>query len=119
MRQVGGPDVMRGQLSYLAEASGQPGVVIQVLPLDREYALGAAGSFAVPRSRDPELRDVVYIENLTVAVFLDSQPDVERYLEALDNLAGLAETPSSSSDILRGLHSQHQVAPSRRRRRPR
>lgn len=116
-RQVGGPDVMDGQLRYLAQAGDLPGVTIQVLPLSKEPTTAANGSFAILRSWDPELPDVVYIENLTDATYLDNQSDVERYLEVLDGLARTAEKPSDSSRILSGLlRERYPAGPARRPR---
>ena len=48
------------------------------------------------RFDEPDLPDVVYIEQLTGAVYLDQRPDVEHYLEVADQLSGEALTPAAS-----------------------
>ena len=47
-------------------------------------------------STSRDLPDVVYIEQLTGAVYLDQRPDVEHYLEVADQLSGEALTPVDS-----------------------
>jgi hypothetical protein len=118
-RQVGGPDVMHGQLRYLAESSALPDVTIQIIPLGRKPGTAAGDSFAMLRSGDPELTDVVYVENLTGAVYIDNKHDLERYLEVIDALAGSAETPRASSQMIVGFLQEWQpTGPSRRQRWP-
>ena len=43
-----------------------------------------------------DLPDVVYIEQLTSAVYLDQRADVEHYLEVADQLSGEALTPADT-----------------------
>jgi hypothetical protein len=43
-----------------------------------------------------DLPDVVYIEQLTSAVYLDQRADVEHYLEVADQLSGEALTPAGT-----------------------
>jgi hypothetical protein len=45
---------------------------------------------------DRDLPDVVYIEQLTSAIYLDQRPDVEHYLEVMDELSGEALTPADT-----------------------
>jgi len=95
-RPVGGPAVMRAQLRHLIEASALPHVTLQVVPLARGGHAGASGSFAVLRFEEPDLPDLVYIEQLTGAVYLEQRPDVEHYLEVMDHLSGEALTPAET-----------------------
>ena len=95
-RPVGGGPVMRAQLRYLAEASQLPDVTLQVVPFARGGHAGASGSFSMLRFEERDLPDVVYIEQLTSAVYLDQRSDVEHYLEVVDQLSGEALTPARS-----------------------
>jgi len=95
-RPVGGTPVMRGQLRHLAEASWMANVTLQVVPFDRGGHAGASGSFSILRFEERDLPDVVYIEQLTSAVYLDQRSDVEHYLEVVDQLSGEALTPDES-----------------------
>jgi transcriptional regulator with XRE-family HTH domain len=95
-RPVGGTAVMRAQLSRLAEAAGLPNVTLQVVPFARGGHAAASGSFSILRFEEPDLPDVVYMEQLTSAVYLDQRPDVEHYLEVANQLSGEALTPDDT-----------------------
>ena len=95
-RRVGGPAVMRAQLRHLMEAAAMPHVIFQVVPFGLGAHAGAAGSFTVLRFAERDLPDVVYIEQLTSAVYLEQRSDVEHYLEVMDQLSGGALTPAAT-----------------------
>jgi hypothetical protein len=89
-RPVGGTAVMRAQLWRLAQMARMPNVMLQVVPFACGGHVGASGSFSILRFEEGDLPDVVYIEQLTSAVYLDRRIDVERYLEVVDQLSGEA-----------------------------
>ena len=95
-RPIGGPPVMRAQLRRLTEAAYLPYVTLQVVPFARGGHAGASGSFSILRFEERDLPDVVYIEQLTSAVYLDQRADVEHYLEVVDQLSGEALTPTDT-----------------------
>ena len=96
-RPVGGRRVMRAQLSRLAEvAQMMRHVTIQVVPFDRGGHAAAGGSFTVLRFSEPEVPDVVYIEQLTSALYLDKREDVDHYMEVMNHLSTEALTPVES-----------------------
>ena len=95
-RPLGGPPVMRAQLRRLVETADLPRVTLQVVPFARGGHAGASGAFTVLRFEEPDLPDVVYIEQLTGAVYLDQRPDVEHYMEVAEQLSGEALTPLDS-----------------------
>jgi hypothetical protein len=99
-RPVGGRAVMRAQLSRLAEVAELPHVTIQVVPFDRGGHAGASGSFTILRFSEAELLDVVYIEQLTSALYLDDRDDVDHYLEVMNQLSTDALTPASTARFL-------------------
>jgi Domain of unknown function (DUF5753)/Helix-turn-helix domain len=99
-RPVGGPAVMRTQLHHLIEIAKMPQVTLQVVPFARGGHAGASGSFTVLRFEEKYLPDVVYIEQLTGAVYLDQRPDVEHYLEVMDQLSGEALTPAATTRFI-------------------
>ena len=82
-RPVGGPAVMRAQLRHLIEVAELPHVTLQVVPFASGGHAGASGSFTVLRFQERDLPDVVYIEQLTGAIYLDQRSDVEHYLEVV------------------------------------
>jgi transcriptional regulator with XRE-family HTH domain len=99
-RPVGGPAVMHAQLKHLLEVADLPHVTIQVVPLARGGHVGPGGSFAVLRFEEQDLPDVVYIEQLTGAIYLNQRSDVEHYLEVVDQLSGEALTPAATRDFI-------------------
>ena len=96
-RPVGGAAVMREQLRHLAEVAALPHVTIQVVPFARGGHAAASGSFTILRFAEHDLPDLVYIEQLTSAVYLEQRADVEHYLEVADQLGGSALTPAAST----------------------
>jgi transcriptional regulator with XRE-family HTH domain len=96
-RPIGGAAVMRAQLFRLAGAAELPGVRLQVVPFARGGHAAASGSFSILRFEEPDLPDVVYMEQLTSAVYLDQRADVEHYLEVVDQLSSEALTPAATA----------------------
>jgi hypothetical protein len=99
-RPVGGPDVMRAQLHRLLEVAGRPNVTIQVVPFGRSGHAGESGSFSILRFGEWDLPDVVYVEHLTSAIYLEQRPDVEHYLGVMDRLSGEALNPDATSGLI-------------------
>ena len=99
-RPIGGPAVMRGQLGRLIEATAEPRVTLQVVPFQSGGHAAEGGAFTVMRFPEPELPDVVYIEQLTSALYLDKREDVEKYSEVMEKLSVESEPPERTADIL-------------------
>jgi transcriptional regulator with XRE-family HTH domain len=99
-RPFGSPDVMRSQLQRLLEMSDLPNVILQVLPFHLGAHAAAGGPFTILRFAEPDLPDIVYLEQLTSAVYLDKRPDVENYLAVMEQVTVQAETPARSKDLL-------------------
>jgi transcriptional regulator with XRE-family HTH domain len=98
-RPIGGRRVLREQLEFLLEQSKQPHITIQIVP-HQLSGYAAEGPFTLLRFAEPELPDVVYVEHLGGAVFLDGVEEIELYSRALDRLAVDAETPDRSRQML-------------------
>jgi transcriptional regulator with XRE-family HTH domain len=105
-RPVGGRKVMRDQLAHLIEVANLPLVTIQVVPFASGGHAAAGGSFTVLRFAEAEVADVVYIEQLTSALYLDSLEDVEHYLEVMNDLSTEAFTPARSAAFLAEITKQ-------------
>jgi Domain of unknown function (DUF5753) len=54
----------------------------------------------VLRFGEPDVPDVVYIEQLTSALYLDKREDVEHYLEVMNQLSTEALTPVQSANFI-------------------
>src|SRR6266704_748355 len=99
-RPVGGPAVMRAQLERLVEVARLRHVTIQVAPFSTGGHAADGGSFTVLRFSEPEVPDVVYIEQLTSALYLDKHEDVDHYLEVMNHLSTEALTPLQSAKFI-------------------
>jgi len=100
-RPIGGLEVMRAQIEALEEARSLPNVRLQVIPFRAGGHAAAGGAFSILRFPDQDLPDVVYIEHLTSALYLDRRDDVDRYAEAVGRLFIEAEPLTRTQEILR------------------
>jgi transcriptional regulator with XRE-family HTH domain len=100
-RPIGGRQVMRAQLKHLLEAAALPHVTIQVVPFRRGGHAAAGGSFTILRFAAPDLPDVVYLEHLTSALYLDDLRDVDHYMEVMNVLSAEAHPPTATTRFLK------------------
>ncbi|MEU9351417.1 helix-turn-helix transcriptional regulator [Streptomyces griseoloalbus] len=99
---VGGADVMRAQIDHLIEVQRLPHVTLQIMPFaNGPHPAMRAGSFQLFRFRARELPDVVYLNGLVGAVYLDKGDDVVVYREALDRV-GAQATPKKRTEAVLG-----------------
>ena len=105
-RPVGGREVMRGQLERLIDATKLPNVTLQVLPFGAGAHPAMVGAFSILRFADRELPDVVYLEHLTNAVYLDKRAEVERYLDVMELLCVDSEPPAKTVELLTKILNQ-------------
>jgi transcriptional regulator with XRE-family HTH domain len=99
-RPIGGIEVMRGQLARLAEATREPNITLQMVPFRSGGHAAEAGAFTIMRFPEVDLPDVVYLEQLTSALYLDKRDDVERYTEVMERLSVEGEPPERTAAIL-------------------
>ena len=98
-RPIGGRDIMLAQLDHLLELTKMPQVTLQVVPYQLSgYA--AEGPFTMLRFGEPELPDLVYIEHLAGALYLDKRDEVELYSRVFDRLTVDALTPDRTRQML-------------------
>ncbi|MEV7332120.1 helix-turn-helix transcriptional regulator [Micromonospora sp. NPDC093244] len=109
-RPIGGAEVMRGQLTALIEATKSPHIRLQVIPFAAGGHAAAGGAFTILRFGDQELPDIVYIEQLTSAIYLDKRDDLEYYAVAMERLCVEAEPPERTPEILGRLLEEHYQA---------
>ena len=102
-RPVGGREVMRGQLERLLDATKLPNVTLQVLPLETGAHPAMVGSFSVLRFPDRELPDVVYLEHLTGASYLNKPDEVDQYLHVMESICVRAAAPDQTVELLNRL----------------
>ncbi len=98
-RPIGGRRVMLAQIEHVLELSKRPNIRLQVVSYPRS-GYDAEGSFTMLRFAEPELPDVVYIEHLRGALYLDKRSDTEMYGAVFDRLTVNAETPDHTQQLL-------------------
>lgn len=99
-RPVGGPKVMRAQVERLIEAAALPSVTLQVLPFGAGAHPAMVGAFSILRFPDADLPDVVYLEHLTSALYLDKRDDVDQYLHVMESICARSTAPDRTAAIL-------------------
>jgi transcriptional regulator with XRE-family HTH domain len=102
-RPLGGVEAMRAQLRHLIEVTEYPRVTLQVMPFSRGGHPAAGGSFTVLRFGEPDLPDIVYLEQLTSALYLDRRDEVDHYMEVMNRLSAEADTPADSARLLENI----------------
>jgi transcriptional regulator with XRE-family HTH domain len=115
-RPVGTTDVMRRQLEHLLAVADQPRTTIQVTPFGTGASHAAPGSFSILSFAAEDLRDVVYVEQLGSALYLDKRADVDRYVQAMDLIATTSTSPDQTKEFLRAAVADLEVCSARRRR---
>src|SRR5215472_11715575 len=105
-RSPDGPAVMRAQLAHLLELTDLPNVTLQIVPFDAGPHAAAGGPFTILRFPEPDLPDVVYLEQLYSALCVDEPEEVAKYLTVMDQLCVQAATGRASKDMLSALLKQ-------------
>lgn len=100
-RPVGGTDILRGQIRHMIELCQLPHVTVQVLPFSAGGHPAAGGAVTVLRFAEGDLPDVVYLEQLSNAVYLDKPADTLPYRNVFDSLAAEAQDPVASTETMR------------------
>ncbi|WP_144123746.1 helix-turn-helix domain-containing protein [Catellatospora sichuanensis] len=102
-RPVGGRAVMRSQIAALLKSTKQPKVTLQVMTFDKGGHAFSSGAFSLLRFPDHDLPDVVYLQQLTSALYLDKREDVEQYVAVMEQLCVDAAPPQETPAILEGI----------------
>jgi hypothetical protein len=104
-RPVGSPEVFRSQLEHLIGVTEEARITLQITPFRTGAPVAEAGAFTIMRFPDEDLPDVVYLEQLTSALYLDKRDDVDRYSEVMERLSVYSEGPERTAGILRDILS--------------
>ncbi|WP_455432692.1 helix-turn-helix domain-containing protein [Streptosporangium soli] len=99
-RPIGGPTIMREQLHHLQEVATLPNITIQVMPFRFGMHAAEGGAFSILRFPESDLSDVVYVEQLWGALYLDKREDIDPYLTAMEQLCVESTTPGGTAEIL-------------------
>ncbi|MEU7747380.1 helix-turn-helix transcriptional regulator [Nonomuraea sp. NPDC049158] len=104
-RALGGREVMRRQVEHLLEMMKRSNVTVQVIPFERGGHAAAGGPFSILRFPERDLPDVVYLEQLTSALYLDKPAESEHYMQVMDRLSVQADSPEQTKRFLERLLS--------------
>ncbi|MGW7683489.1 helix-turn-helix domain-containing protein [Kribbella sp. NPDC054772] len=100
-RPIGSPAVLKAQLEYLIEAARRHNVTLQIIPFDKGGYTATGGAFTLLRFNDSDLPDIVYIEHLTSAVYLDKREELDLYVVTMDAVSITAAQPRETESLLR------------------
>lgn len=110
LRVLGSREVMREQLDHLVKMARLPHVTVQVVPLDVTHASAPALPVTYLRFGGSDLPDVVYLEQIRSATFLEDRDETEEYRVSLDRLADEALDPRASLERLTETREQRYPA---------
>lgn len=111
-RPVGDDDVMREQLRHLLELTEADGISMFVLPFAAGVHRAMGGAFTVLQFEDPQLPDLLYLENAVgERVSRDQEGEIKTYLELFVELRAMASRYGSPEEqiesILRQLYNEN------------
>ncbi|MFJ3216135.1 helix-turn-helix domain-containing protein [Kitasatospora sp. NPDC086801] len=105
-RPWGGPELMRNQIDRLLELGELPNVRLRVLPLGCTGLSAESGAFTVLGFAEPELADVVYVEQFTTALYLDKPVEVAEYRHAMEGLLADSLGPEQTRQLLHSVRQE-------------
>ena len=99
-RPMGGRRVMRAQIEHLLDLMKRPNISVQVVPFRQGGHAAESGAFTILRFDGEDLPDVVYLEQLVSALYLDKREQVDRYAQTMVRLTSEAPPPEDTVDLL-------------------
>ncbi|MGH3669911.1 MAG: helix-turn-helix domain-containing protein [Pseudonocardiaceae bacterium] len=103
--RIGERPAMQEQIRHLIEMAELPNITLQAVPIYSDAHMAVGGPFTILRFTELDLPDIVYLEQLTSALYLDREPDVQHYLMLMDKLCVKAKSPAETirflSDLLK------------------
>jgi transcriptional regulator with XRE-family HTH domain len=105
-RPIGGSKVMREQIEHLLQLMDLPNVTLQVMPFRFGSHAGESGAFTILRFPEAELPDLVYIEQLVSAYYLEKREYVDRYSQTMDRLTVESMPPDVTKRTLQRILTQ-------------
>lgn len=105
-RQVGGPEVMRAQLTHLIDQSRRPHITLQVISFEAGSHAGMDSSFTILQL-DEGVSAFVYVEGLLGDHYLESTVDLVRYSRVFDHLRANALGSKDSRARIAAVAERH------------
>jgi hypothetical protein len=103
---IGGPEVMRGQLGHLLEASKLPNVRLQVLPFRAGAHACGASSFSIISFAEPEALDVIHTDTIGSTVWVENEADSATYRLFFERTARQALAPRDSVALIETIREE-------------
>ncbi|ONI70886.1 hypothetical protein ALI144C_50825 [Actinosynnema sp. ALI-1.44] len=97
---VGGPEVLRGQLSRLLDLAELPNVDLQVISRDVVPYSALHGPFTMMTFPIPGDAGLVYVETRVRGVFFEEPGELQEYRKVVSHLRVLAESPKESQRLI-------------------
>jgi hypothetical protein len=94
---------MKKQIQHLINTAELAHINLQVIPIYSDVHVAVGGPLTILRFTDSSLPDVVYLEQLTGALYLDKHDDVEHYRMITDELCVQAKPPNETIAFLRSI----------------
>ena len=88
-------------LRHILETAEAPNVDVRILPFSTGGHAAGGGAFTLLSFPESDLPDLVYLEQLTGALYVDKHDEVVEYTRAMDTLDRIALSPEKSVDWLR------------------
>jgi hypothetical protein len=98
--RIDGRAARQEQIQHLIEMAELPNVTLQAIPIYSGAHVAVGGPFTILLFSEPELPDIVYLEQLTSALYLDACQDVQHYLRLMDRLCVQAKSPAETTRFL-------------------
>ncbi|MFE3189489.1 helix-turn-helix domain-containing protein [Nocardia sp. NPDC059240] len=115
-RVVGGPRIMANQLRHLADSGTRPTIGVRVLPFAAGMPMGLLPGpfvildFGVDSKGRPVEPPVVYVESvLTAQIYLQKEPDIQRYRAVSAALHDASLNPADSRALLRKIAKEYET----------
>jgi transcriptional regulator with XRE-family HTH domain len=99
-REVGGPEVMAGQLQRLAEAAAQPRIRIQVLTFAQGSHVSMAGSFGIFSFPGDPGGDTGVVDTMAGSLFIERPAEVAAARAVFDELSAQALSREDTLTLL-------------------
>lgn len=99
-QEVGGQDVLAGQLRHLVRMADHPNVDLRVVPFTAGWVPLVEGGWTVIESADAPR--MVLVENRRSGWFLHEDDDVAIYSDAVASMLGVAMSPQDSVGLIAG-----------------
>jgi len=106
-RQVGGANVMAGQLGRILELAQEEKVTVQVIPFEAGAHASADSNFELLEFSDTSLPSIVFVEGMYSNLYQERPAEVVRYREAIEYLRDEALTPRESLNRITNIRKMH------------